>query len=228
MRPTYTKSELAEIAQRTTELLIAPFPQPPDRLQTAFNEMKTANVGTPAQKLSVNGGEGIPRPWIPWTCTRLGLREDLFAWLDEVVKWLNQQYTWDTAMMIPPCWPMHPHIINELVVVADLRRLAEEAKVSEQVHKWHNDVLPGFFDRMKQRLGHSCDDGEHTPWPGNPRFRTYIGEASHDLREARIRKDLDTQRRLNAIRKQALRRRSVDDDQFDPTDGEPPPEDDEA
>lgn len=204
MKPEYTEQQLTEITTLTTELLIAPFPAPGSRLRNAFKELNTATNGSSLQKTTVNDGGGLQRPWIPATCRDPGVRAELFAWLDEIVMWLNEQYTWDTTALIPPCWPMHPHIVNELVVVADLRRLAEEATVSEKVETWHRDVLPGFFDRMRERLGHACDDGEHTPWPGKPRHRTYIGAESRDLRADRVTRDHQAQRRMRAIEREAI------------------------
>ena len=200
----YSEEQRIEIAARTAELIVAPFPTPGGRVINAFKEMEQLASGSTAHRTALNNGKGLPRPWSPATCKDRALREELFEWLDEVVMWLNQQYTWDTAMMIPPCWLWHPHIVNEVAVVAARRRVAEDGYVTEALEIWHHQDLPEFFERMRTRLGHACDDGEHAPWPGNPRYRSYIGAESRAQRTDRVASDLCAQERLDQIEAEAL------------------------
>lgn len=202
----YSTDERAEIAAASEELIAAEFPTPGSVVLDAFKNMNKLNVGTIFDREARNDGEGMPRPWIPATCVDKELREQLFAWLDEVVQWLNRQYTWDTAMMIPPCWLMHPHIVNELAVLASRRWAAEGRWVSDGLEEWHRQELPDFFERMRTRLGHACDDGEHAPWPGNPRHRSYLRIESRTQRNHRLAGDREALKRLEDIAKQARKR----------------------
>lgn len=201
----YSEEQLTEIAAHTADLVVAPFPTPGDQVINAFKEMEQLAVGSTAHRKSLNNGEALPRPWIPATCTTANdLREQLFEWLDQVVMWLNQHYTWDTTKMIPPCWLMHPHIVNELAVLASRRRVAENGYVSDALDEWHHQDLPEFFERLRSRLGHACDDGQHAPWPGNPRYRTYLGLESRIGREGRVARDVAAQARIEEIEAEAL------------------------
>jgi len=92
---------------------------------------------------------------------------------------------------IPDCWPLHPHIVHELAVVADQRRRAALAPTSDLLENWHRFVLPSFFDRMKQRLKQSCDD-DHQPWPARGRITRYTGEAASELRLHAFKSDSKT------------------------------------
>ena len=46
---------------------------------------------------------------------------------------------------------------------------------SDILENWHRYVLPGFIDRMRQRLKQSCDD-DHQPWPARSRHTRHTGE----------------------------------------------------
>lgn len=202
----YSPQELAEIAVCAADLVVTLFPEPGDKVKLAFEEMHKLAVGTIFDRQALHNGEGLPRPWIPATCKKPELRTELLGWLDEVVGWLNLNYTWDTSAMIPPCWPMHPHIVNELAVVASRRWIADDKYVSDALEDWHHDDLPGFVERIRTRLGNSCDDGEHAPWPGNPRYRNYLGRESVAQRKDCLARDQAALARLDAIEKEARKR----------------------
>jgi hypothetical protein len=129
----------------------------------------------------------LPRPWEPECCPPK-LRGEIWAWLDEVVDWLNTEYCWDPDGLIPACWPHHPHLVHELVVLADQRRLAGQAVTSDLLEEWHRYTLPSFHDRLRKRLRSHCDEG-HQPWPATgrhlDRHLLYAGgpEPSHHLRQ---------------------------------------------
>ena len=90
---------------------------------------------------------------------------------------------------IPDCWPMHPHLVHEIAVVADQRRRAGHAPNSDILENWHRYVLPGFIDRMRRRLKQSCDD-DHQPWPARSRHTRHISEAASERRLAAFETDL--------------------------------------
>ena len=97
--------------------------------------------------------------------------------MDAVVAWLNVEYSWDVAEMVPACWPKHPHLVHEIAVLADQRRRAELALDSELLEEWQSNSLPGFTARMRARLRQHCDDGHHN-WPGTSRQARHAGHDS--------------------------------------------------
>ena len=142
------------------------FPAPGSRVQKAYHDLWEAQNGSEERKKKLGNPANLPRPWDPTTCLERGLRWELWLWLDQVVEWINSEYVWEASggACIPDCWPMHPHLVHELAVVADQRRRAGHAPNSDILENWHRYVLPGFIDRMRQRLKQSCDD-DHQPWP---------------------------------------------------------------
>lgn len=68
----------------------------------------------------------MPRPRAPTSA--VGVFED-------VVIWLNREYTWDASGLIPSCWPLHPHLVHELAVLADQRRRAGLAMTSDALEE---------------------------------------------------------------------------------------------
>jgi hypothetical protein len=101
--------------------------------------------------------------------------------LEAVVTWLNHEYVWDVAEVIPPCWPQHPHLVHEIAVLADQRRRAGLAPTSDPLEEWHRYSLPSFTERMKTRLRSHCQDDHHS-CPAKGRYTRHIAEASRDQR----------------------------------------------
>lgn len=163
--------------------MVDPFPVPGPIVLLAFWELGVAINGNQAEQAALGNHTDLPRPWDPASCRDPRLREQLWDWLDEVVVWLNREYTWDPAGMIPLCWPHHPHLVHEVAVLADQRRRAGLAKTSDALEEWHRYSLPAFADRVRGRLRAHCDEG-HRPWPGQPRHHEY---ATDD--HARSRRD---------------------------------------
>ena len=135
--------------------LLQPFPTPGPRVRLAYRELHLAVHGTPEQKLTVGDPALLPRPWAPATCLTAELRQQLWQWLDNVVAWLNHEYTWDVAALIPSCWPAHPHLVHEIAVLADQRRRAGLTTSSDALEEWHRYALPAFTDRLRDRPGAS-------------------------------------------------------------------------
>ncbi|HBX77346.1 MAG TPA: hypothetical protein DEG43_06855, partial [Acidimicrobiaceae bacterium] len=53
----------------------------------------------------------------------------------------------------------------------------------------HRYVLPGFLDRMKERLNNHCDD-DHHPWPARGRHACYLANELAANRSRACERDL--------------------------------------
>ena len=148
--------------------LVRAFPTPGPLLGTAYRDLYLAAEGSDNQKATIGDPNLLPKPWDPPTCRNPQLRAELWTWLDAVVIWVNHEYVWDPEGTIPPCWPLHPHIVQEVAVMADQRRRASVALDSNALEEWHRYTLPGFFERLRSRLKAHCDQ-DHQPWPARGR-----------------------------------------------------------
>ena len=98
-----------------------------------------------ADEISAEGDlTNLPNPWAPATCDD-DLRGAIWEWCDAVAEWVNHEYAWRPAQLIPPCWPHHPHIAHELPVLAVLRLAAESSTGPELLEEWHRHTLPGVL-----------------------------------------------------------------------------------
>ena len=172
------------------ELMVNPFPRPGRKVELAYKELALAQHGTDDEKKALGPVVDLPKPWDPETCQDPDLRNEVWAWLEDVVTWLNHEYTWDVAPLIPSCWPLHAHIVHEVAVVADQRRRAKFGVTSDPLEEWHRYVLPSFVDRMRGRLKDHCADG-HKGWPSRGRYTRHISEGSLEARENVYAADLD-------------------------------------
>lgn len=160
-------------------LIAEPFPEPSGSIVRASELLQVVRRGDADEMASYRVSlDDLPRPWLPATCPD-ELREHVWTWCDDVAAWVNRQYTWRPTQMIPPCWPQHPHIANELPVLAFMRWLAEDNLGPDALGNWHRDDFPMFLDRMTNRLGEStCRSGKHQDWPADGRFATYLDHAT--------------------------------------------------
>lgn len=170
--------------------MILGFPEPGDLVRQAYRELWLAVNGTPEQQKALGNHASLPRPWDPASCAEPDLRLQVWEWLEQVVIWLNREYSWDVATLIPTCWPLHPHVVHEVAVVADQRRRGGLALTSEALEEWHRYCLPGFVDRMRSRVRSHCDD-EHTSWPSRPRHSEHVADGSRERREDMFALDVD-------------------------------------
>lgn len=177
--------------RRTPRPLVLPFPAPGESVRHAYRELHIALNGTDEQKQALGNLSQLPRPWDPATCLAPGLRHGLWRWLEDVVIWLNQEYTWDVAGVIPTCWPAHPHLVHEIAMIADQRRRAGLAMTSDAMEEWHRYCLPAFVDRQRGRLKTHCDTG-HAEWPGRPRHNEHTSPSHLEQREDLYALDVDT------------------------------------
>ncbi len=161
------------------------FPRLPPVLVSALTALERKAVPPPnetadARDKRVAEMAEMPRPWTPASCPP-ELREHLYPWLDNVARWLNDQYSWQPKTMIPACWPRHPHIAHELALLAMLRHDAEQQTTPTALNEWHRYSRPLFVERMLAQLGEGCRT-EHTRWPGRTAFTDY--SAARDERSA--------------------------------------------
>ena len=172
-----------------TELIVLPVPMPPARVELAYHELDTAIHGTDEQKKALGPVVHLPKPWDPETCQDSELRHEVWAWLESFVIWLNHEYTWDVADLIPSCWPLHPHLVHEVAVLADQRRRTMSSPTSGPLEEWHHYLLPSFVDRMRARLKDQCADG-HKGWPARGRYTRHAGTENVQARERVYAADL--------------------------------------
>ena len=155
--------------------MVTTFPHPGRQLEQAYRELDLALNGIDEQRTALGSLRLLPRPWDPDSLTRPQLRRELWDWLEAFTIWLNTEYVWDVAGVVPHCWPQHPHLVRELAVLADQRRRAALALGSDALEEWHRYALPAFVDRMRQRVKNHCDDG-HQQWPAKGRQSRHLGE----------------------------------------------------
>ena len=102
--------------------LVQAFPTPGPLLGIAYRDLYLATEGSDHQKATIGDPSLLPKPWDPPSCRNPQLRAELWAWLDAVATWVNHEYVWDPDGTIPPCWPLHPHIVHELAVILEYSR----------------------------------------------------------------------------------------------------------
>jgi hypothetical protein len=170
--------------------MVRPFPRPGPRLQLAHRELVLAANGNDDQRRALHPVGGLPRPWLPATCTDAALRAQLWEWLDAVVVWLNRELVFDPVDVIPACWPQHRHLVHELAVLADLRRRAELALTSDPLEEWHRYALPAFLDRLHRRAAEYCSDGHPSVSPTAGRLARHLAEGSVAGRQRTFANDL--------------------------------------
>ena len=167
-----TTDPAAEPAERQ---MIRAFPEGGALIRLAYRELHISANGTKEQKNALGDVRLLPRPWDPPTCRNTELREQVWAWLEDVVTWLNHEYVWDVSAVIPSCWPRHPHLVHEIAVLADHRRKAGAALTSDGLEEWHRYALPGFIDRMRARIKDHCEEG-HQRWPASSRYARHTSD----------------------------------------------------
>ena len=179
-----------------SSVLIQPFPVPGRLVQLAYRELELVSNGVQDQLLVLRELRDLPRPWDPATCQTPQLRKEVWSWLEAVVTWLNHEYVWDVADVIPPCWAQHPHLVHEIAVLADQRRRAGLGLSSDALEEWHRYSLPSFRERMKTRLRGYCQE-DHQSWPAKGRHTRHIAEASRHRRMHAYAADLRALRSLH-------------------------------
>ena len=159
-----------------SDSIVQPFPTPGPQIREALAILDIVVGGDPETIAMLGDLEDLPRPWDPSTCPAR-LRLQIWSWCAQVASWINSQYIWRPAAMIPACWPAHTHLAIELPALACQRLAAQEAFDVSALEEWQRYTLPTFLDRMNGRLGESgCKDGRHVDWPGAARHVTHVRE----------------------------------------------------
>ena len=173
-------------------MIVEPFPQPSALIKHAFYDLWVARAAGGEHRVSAEVGDdltGLPRPWLPADCPSR-LADDIWAWLQRVAAWINHEYSWQAVPSVPACWPSHPHIANELAMVACLRYDAALSLTPGLLEDWHRSTLPTFLDRLSVRIGpNGCPPGKHTDWPGASRYRDYHSVAATQQRTSAFTAD---------------------------------------
>ena len=191
-----TDAETRELAQA--------FPTPGPLLGTAYRDLYLAVEGDDHQKATIGDPGLLPKPWDPPTCRNPHLRAELWAWLEDVATWVNHEYVWDPDGALPPCWPLHPHIVHELAVLADQRRRAGVALDSNALEEWHRYTLPGSLERMRGRLKSHCEQ-DHQPWPARSRLTRHTAERNANARREAFELDCSARERAEPVLRQRPR-----------------------
>jgi hypothetical protein len=161
-------------------MIVLPFPPPPLVVLYALELLEDKRRRDRGGAARAGAVADLERPWEPASCSG-ELGATVWSWCDDVVAWINHEYAWRPAQMIPACWPRHPHIARELPVLAVLRWTAENAAGPELVEEWNRYAFPLFCDRMAQRLGETtCRTGKHQDWPAESRYAAFLTPASDD------------------------------------------------
>jgi hypothetical protein len=165
------------------------FPQPSSSILKALEMLARRRDGDLQQEEGLEDLSELPRPWEPATCPQ-HLRAAVWRWCDQVTVWLNTDYAWRPAHLIPACWPRHPHIARELAVLAFLRWEAEGVTGPHLLEDWQRYSYPMFCERMAGRLGDStCRTGKHQDWPAESRVTAYTQPATSAQRWAVLAAD---------------------------------------
>ncbi|GAA2062015.1 hypothetical protein GCM10009839_86370 [Catenulispora yoronensis] len=126
----------------------------------------------------------------PWSWTELPGDEAaaLMDLLAAFVEDYNLRYAWAPGQLIPPCWPAHGSILEELTTLWWSRYLAFDAPGARiaDAQAWHDRWLPGFLQRLPgwmEGTRPTCTTGKHDDpaiWPAQ-------SQAAADLSpEARV------------------------------------------
>ena len=173
-----------------TAALVEPFPQVGPLMMHAYANLARVEQAKNLDDVRDLGPlDLLPRPWDVTTCRDAALRREVWDWLDAVVDWINTQHVWETGSLILGCWPLHPHLVHELAVLADQRRRVGLTLDSNGLEEWHRYTLPGFLDRMRARIKAHCDQ-DHQPWPARGRLARHTNQRQSEARQGTFNNDL--------------------------------------
>jgi len=158
-------------------VIVLPFPPPPLVVLHSLELLQDIRRRDRGGAARVGAVADLERPWEPASCSA-ELSAAVWSWCDDIVAWINHEYAWRPAQMVPACWARHPHIARELPVLAVLRWTAENAAGPEPVEEWNRYAFPMFNDRMIDRLGeNTCRTGRHQDWPAASRYAALLDSA---------------------------------------------------
>jgi hypothetical protein len=123
-------------------------------------------------------GDDDPLHFRPWDLAGLPthLQEPVWAWLEEVVVWVNATYAYAPDNVTPPCWQQHPHLAMDLAVLAFAREFAYRTTVTTYPDRWQ-DQLAAYWQRMRLALPETflkdCQRGKHGERPSQYEVDAY-------------------------------------------------------
>jgi hypothetical protein len=140
-------------------------PPPPLQLLDPADALSKLRVGRSPSDRHPDGDPVRP----PWTWSLLDKAEAALA-LELVGTWVrhyNLTHATQPAEIVPPCWPQHPGLAEELAVLTWLHHDVHAAAtaVPAAAAEYYGRHLPGFRGRVKPHLGtgaESCWDGAHS------------------------------------------------------------------
>ncbi|WP_253010730.1 hypothetical protein [Klenkia sp. PcliD-1-E] len=158
-------------------MVVLPFPPPPLGVLAALDLLQGME-GREGKAFPASAVAEMERPWEPASCTA-ELAAEIWAWCEDVVLWINHEFAWRPAQLVPSCWRDHPHIARELPVLAVLRWRAEASASPQPTEEWNRYAFPTFSDRMLDRLGETtCRSGRHQDWPARSRYASTVSGAA--------------------------------------------------
>ena len=138
--------------ERAEQPMIRAFPEGGALIRLAYRELNIAATGTKEEVKAIGDARLLPRPWDPPTCLNTELREQVWAWLEDVVTWLNSEYVWTSARSFPVVGPNTP-------------------TSSTRSPSWPNNAdepaLPSLATRSKSGTGTPCWHSSNGCAPGS-------------------------------------------------------------
>ena len=129
-------------------------------LARKVSELSEAVIGTAGGKGSGDFG-GHPRIWAAMPdAARVDALRDLARWVAAV---LLARYP-QTVEVLPPCWPAHPAVVEELDALywtwTGWATAGSEARARDAAD-WHDRWLPGVLARITPELKQCVQASEH-------------------------------------------------------------------
>lgn len=169
--------------------MVQPFPEPGPTIRGVMEKLQYATIEPPVDEDELQALAQMPRPWDPGSCTGQ-IRGELWTWLDQVAMWVNEQHLWNvTRPGIPECWPQHPHLVNDLALLASGRYYTSFAVTPAALEDWHRWSLPFFLDRLRDRLGDGCQPARHQQRPRRERDESHASATTANARRRRFHED---------------------------------------
>jgi hypothetical protein len=113
----------------------------------------TPREATSAPQEAENADQG-PRDWL-----KVEDPEQAAEWLNDAGTWLREVGACH-RLTLPPCWPLHPDVVTEVLALVDTRTAAY-ASTPEAVAEWLTRWLPGARERVGEDVNACEEAGGH-------------------------------------------------------------------
>ena len=159
------EANLREVHDAITEVMDAV-----GQIQTSVTKLTAGGAGSKGE----GGGTTWPTSWAD-TATAEDW-EDLIDWVDRFL--LTYELT-----EIPPCWPAHGGVVEELAALRGAWRVLmwrTDGKTAPQdietPAQWHDRIMVPTLHRIENSYYpvRSCREGHRTPAPARPADRSFI------------------------------------------------------